>query len=122
MARKKNRPSPRDPFATEDVPQMAEFYSRKGPEYFAVPKDVRDSVITRAANIKGHDEMTRKAMADIKQRKLKADAEAPDAGLYAKARAKFNELTGYAKGGKVSTASKRADGIAQKGKTRGKVC
>jgi len=27
-----------------------------------------------------------------------------------------------AKGGKVSSASKRADGIAQKGKTRGKVC
>lgn len=28
----------------------------------------------------------------------------------------------YAKGGKVSSASKRADGIAKKGKTRGKVC
>ena len=28
----------------------------------------------------------------------------------------------YAKGGKVSSASKRADGIATKGKTRGKVC
>jgi hypothetical protein len=27
-----------------------------------------------------------------------------------------------AKGGKVSSASKRADGIAKKGKTRGKVC
>jgi hypothetical protein len=27
-----------------------------------------------------------------------------------------------AKGGKVSSASKRADGIAQKGKTRGKMC
>jgi hypothetical protein len=28
----------------------------------------------------------------------------------------------YAKGGKVSSASKRADGIATKGKTRGKMC
>ena len=28
----------------------------------------------------------------------------------------------YAKGGKVSSASKRADGIATKGKTRGKIC
>ena len=27
----------------------------------------------------------------------------------------------YAKGGKVSSASKRADGIAQRGKTRGRV-
>ena len=29
---------------------------------------------------------------------------------------------GYKSGGKVSSASKRADGIAQKGKTRGKMC
>ena len=29
---------------------------------------------------------------------------------------------GYAKGGSVSSASKRADGIAQRGKTRGKMC
>ena len=29
---------------------------------------------------------------------------------------------GYAKGGSVSSASKRADGIAMKGKTRGKMC
>jgi len=28
----------------------------------------------------------------------------------------------YAKGGKVVSASRRADGIAQRGKTRGKVC
>ena len=28
----------------------------------------------------------------------------------------------YKKGGSVSSASKRADGIAQKGKTRGKIC
>lgn len=29
---------------------------------------------------------------------------------------------GYAKGGKVSTASTRADGIAQRGKTKGRIC
>ena len=28
----------------------------------------------------------------------------------------------YARGAKVSSASKRADGIAQRGKTRGKIC
>ena len=28
----------------------------------------------------------------------------------------------YAKGGSVSSASKRADGIATKGKTKGKIC
>ena len=30
-------------------------------------------------------------------------------------------MAGYAKGGKVSSASKRADGIATKGKTRGRI-
>ena len=34
--------------------------------------------------------------------------------------AKFDE--NYKKGGSVSSASKRADGIAVKGKTRGKIC
>lgn len=110
-------PSPRDVFATEDVPQMAKFYSQEG-DYFKTPKDVRDSVIARAKNMGGHDEMTRKSMAEIKRRKLKADAEAPGAGLYARARAKLNEVTGFKKGG--STASRRADGCCTKGKTKGK--
>lgn len=33
---------------------------------------------------------------------------------------KGGTVKGYAKGGKVSSASKRADGIAMKGKTKGK--
>jgi hypothetical protein len=36
-------------------------------------------------------------------------------------RGKFRELTGYKKGGKVSSASSRADGIAQRGKTKGRM-
>ncbi len=36
-------------------------------------------------------------------------------------RAAMSELDGMKKGGKVSSASKRADGIAQRGKTRGKL-
>ena len=35
---------------------------------------------------------------------------------------KFMGSTGLKSGGSVSSASKRADGIAQKGKTRGKMC
>ena len=31
-------------------------------------------------------------------------------------------MSGFSKGGKVGSASKRADGIAQRGKTRGKMC
>ena len=76
---------------------------------------------TRARNIEGHNKMTDKAMADIKRRKLQADAKAPGASLYAKGRAKLNEVTGFKKGGSVSSASKRADGCATKGKTRGKM-
>ncbi len=34
----------------------------------------------------------------------------------------FNSDVGYKKGGSVSSASSRADGIAQRGKTRGKMC
>jgi hypothetical protein len=37
-------------------------------------------------------------------------------------RGKLREATGMKNGGKVSGASKRADGIAQRGKTRGKMC
>lgn len=39
----------------------------------------------------------------------------------AKDREKIKAM-GYAKGGSVSSASKRADGIAMRGKTRGKLC
>ena len=37
-------------------------------------------------------------------------------------RGKKSNPEAYAKGGSVSSASKRADGIAQRGKTRGKMC
>ena len=37
-------------------------------------------------------------------------------------RGKKSNPDAYAKGGSVSSASKRADGIAQRGKTRGKMC
>ena len=38
-----------------------------------------------------------------------------------KARRDDTDFTQYAKGGKVKSASSRADGIAQRGKTRGKM-
>ena len=39
-----------------------------------------------------------------------------------KAERKAKEIRGYKSGGKVSSASSRADGIAQRGKTRGRIC
>jgi hypothetical protein len=111
---KPKHPSADDYFATEDVPEMAKYFEGGG---FG-RKDIQDSVIARAKNLEGHDAMTEKAMASIKRSKLRADAKAPGAGLYAKSRAKLNEVTGFKKGG--STASKRADGCATKGKTKGR--
>lgn len=47
------------------------------------------------------------------ERMKKEDAKSPDT-----AQAKVNKVVGYKKGG---TASARADGVAQRGKTRGKI-
>ena len=125
MARK-DRLHPSDIIPSEDVLRQAKYFNkgRKNLLQMARPGEAGtinrfvDDLTARAKNIEGHDEMTRKSMADVKRRKLKADAEAPGAGLYAKARAKLNEATGFKKGG---SASKRADGIAQKGKTKGRM-
>jgi hypothetical protein len=108
------------PVDTKYVPEMAEFFSRKDEPFMSSSRDLRDSTIARAKVLEGHDKMTDKSMAEIKRRKLKADAEKPGAGMYAKARAKVNEVTGFKKGGSVSSASKRGDGCATKGKTKGR--
>ena len=74
----------------------------------------------RARNIDEHVDATRKGKKEIKMRKLKADAEKSGASQYAKARYKFaKETSMYAKGGSVS-ASRRGDGCATKGKTKGR--
>ena len=46
----------------------------------------------------------------------------PIAEIFKSIRKRGEETQGYAGGGSVSSASKRADGIAQRGKTRGKIC
>lgn len=68
-----------------------------------VLQDLKDKVMgTEAQNKAASDRMK------------KEDAKSPDT-----AQAKVNKVVGYKKGG---TASARADGIAVKGKTRGKIC
>jgi hypothetical protein len=74
----------------------------------------------RARNIDEHVDATRKGKKEIRMRKLKADAEKSGASKYAKYKYKFAKETGmYAKGGSVS-ASRRGDGCATKGKTKGR--
>ena len=53
----------------------------------------------------------------IKEAVREAIQEAKDAAD----RKKIKDM-GYKKGGSVSSASKRADGIAQRGHTKGKIC
>ena len=59
---------------------------------------------------------------DLKSALFGGSSESPR--MKAAKRAKASDASNYSmkSGGKVSSASKRADGIAQKGKTRGKMC
>lgn len=58
------------------------------------------------------------ALADLLQ-KMREDGQTPESQAYTLTGQK--QAPAMKKGGKVSSASKRADGIAQKGKTRGKI-
>jgi len=76
----------------------------------------------RARNVDEHAKQTAKTKKDLKLKQLEAAAKKSGASQFAKDRYKAAKETGmYAKGGSVS-ASRRGDGIARKGKTRGKVC
>jgi hypothetical protein len=63
-------------------------------------------------------EMKRETRGTQKPANFDAIQEAIQEAADARARKKISDM-GYAGGGKVSSASKRADGIATKGKTRG---
>ena len=60
------------------------------------------------------EDMVRSIKQDKKQRAMEKEVYGPKAAPVAPPKK-------YAKGGSVGTASKRADGIAQRGKTRGKM-
>ena len=67
------------------------------------------------------NEMKRESRGVPKPANFDAIEEAKQDAADARARKKISDM-GYKKGGSVSSASKRADGIAVKGKTRGKIC
>ena len=68
----------------------------------------------KPVNVSEEDYVTPKQRMDMEQ--AGADRKAGAA-----AEAAYNKATGMKKGGSVSSASKRADGIAQRGKTRGTI-
>ena len=68
------------------------------------------------------DELETKAgLKDIDGKFKKADSATPRPPARERMKAAMSELDGMKKGGKVKSASARADGIAQRGKTRGKM-
>ena len=76
--------------------------------------DERREKEQRAAN----SEMQRETRGVKKPSNFDAIQEAKQDAADARSRKKISDM-GYAKGGKVSSASSRADGIASKGKTKG---
>ena len=87
----------------------------------------------RARNVENSNRLTRKTEREVALRKLQAAAEKPGASTYAKDRYRMARESGMvnrkkggtikkmATGGSVSSASKRGDGIAKKGHTKGKM-
>ncbi len=87
------------------------------------PSDVADAK-RRALDSAGFNMANRTPAAAVVAPKAKRSAaieEAIQDMQDEKSREKIKAM-GYTKGGSVSGASKRADGIATKGKTRGKMC
>ena len=92
-----------------------------GAGLMAAPVKLASMMGQKAADAKKREdeaEMKRETRGVQKPANFDAIEEAKQEVRDAAARKKISDM-GYAKGGKVSSASKRADGIATKGKTRG---
>jgi hypothetical protein len=100
-------------------------------EYLNTPS-AKPTSASAPSNMSMKDKITKEAIDSIKSSGKKypdmsaLQAPAKRAGMTAMGRKDsgfdLNSDTSYKKGGSVSSASRRADGIASKGKTRGKMC
>lgn len=91
------------------------------------PEDVREMKMRRRANKAYEESLTstepapaRKAASASQSKRSPMVEEAIQEAEDAKMRKRISDM-GYAKGGKVSSASKRADGCAERGKTKGRM-
>lgn len=82
---------------------------------FSGPADA-DPEAVKAAKAAGDERRAKQAAAPMLHNPFRGAIDA------LRERGKKSNPDAYAKGGSVSSASKRADGIAQRGKTRGKMC
>jgi len=80
--------------------------------------ELMDMMPSRKAEREAAAEMKRESRGIPKPYNFDAIEEAKQNVIDANARKKISDM-GYKKGGSVNSASKRADGIATKGKTRG---
>ena len=100
-------------------------------EYLNTPS-AKSASASAPSNMSMKDKITKEAIDSIKSSGKKypdmsaLQAPAKRAGMTAMGRKDsgfdLNSDVSYKKGGSVSSASRRADGIAMKGKTRGKIC
>jgi hypothetical protein len=108
----------------------------EGTKLVRVPRgDVKESKAVSADSIELHDRKTGKwspirggslggssgAGTSVNPIEIMPGAELDPKAMIGRAKRERMELEGMKRGGKVSSASSRADGIAQRGKTRGKL-
>lgn len=89
--------------------KLGEEIDKRNPKIGEAINKVIDKIAVPSDRVK----LTKEAQERVDQEKAFKDVED------SMRRVRNNEDRGYKKGGKVSSASKRADGIAQRGKTRG---
>jgi hypothetical protein len=93
-------------------PREFKSITNKDEEGNVLPKDVKKPYISIPKNAAG-------------MQQYRSDAVSPAERLWkslTESKSQRSKASGMNSGGKVSSASKRADGIATKGKTRGKMC
>jgi hypothetical protein len=118
---KKSEPSASQAFPVDANMESASSVMRRGRAGMEgsgtspLEKYTDDKAITATRNKRSMDLAVERAKAGIPERRSVVDMATERLGS-------GKEFRKMAKGGSVSSASKRADGIAQRGKTKGRIC
>ena len=97
---------------------------KQSPRRFRIPEHLRSDRVSNLPSdlaLESNKERQDKEMRDALTGYAKALIPGNLGPTMSEAIRKRRDVSGMKKGGKVSSASKRADGIAQRGKTRGKI-
>lgn len=110
-----SKPAPKAEEPAKPAPKAKESKGIGPYNVFSGPADA-DPEAVKAAKAAGDARRAKQAAAPMLHNPFRGAIDA------LRERGKKSNPDAYAKGGSVSSASKRADGIAQRGKTRGKMC